>query len=77
MELLALNLADDFKEAQAVEDSKRWELVLAGPLEVLATVSPRTAPTEKFQARLQELPRPLQSSSQRSLAAAELPGRFV
>ena len=52
MELSALNLADDFKEAQAVEDSNRWELVLAGPLEVLATVSPRTAPTEKFQARL-------------------------
>ena len=52
MELSALNLADDFKEAQAVEDSHRWELSLPNSLEVLATVSPISSPQERFQARL-------------------------
>src|SRR5712692_9932908 len=52
MELSALNLADDFKEAQAVEDLHRWELSLPNSLEVLATVSPISSPQERFQARL-------------------------
>src|SRR5439155_26633189 len=52
MDLSALNLADDFKETQAAEDSNRWELSMVGPFGVLATISPSAAPAERFQARL-------------------------
>jgi len=51
-ELSKLNLKDDFEEAIGVSDSARWVLEMAGELEVLATMSPASAPNERFQARL-------------------------
>jgi hypothetical protein len=51
-ELSKLNLKDDFEEAMDVSDSARWVLEMAGELEVLATMSPASVPSERFQARL-------------------------
>lgn len=51
-ELSILNLRGDFEEAAGVSDAARWKLEMPGPLEVLVTLSPRTAPDEMFQARL-------------------------
>jgi hypothetical protein len=51
-ELSALNLQEDFEKARACEDAARWKLEIAGPLEVLATLSPAGHPGEAFQARL-------------------------
>jgi len=51
-ELSKLNLKDDFEEATGVSDSARWVLEMAGELEVLATMSSASAPSERFQARL-------------------------
>ena len=51
-EFSALNLKDDFEEASGVSDASRWKLQMPAALEVLATVSPASAPEEKFQVRL-------------------------
>ncbi|MBZ5658803.1 MAG: hypothetical protein LAO08_00200 [Acidobacteriia bacterium] len=51
-ELSKLNLKDDFEEAMSVSDATRWALEMPGDLEVLATMSPASAPNERFQARL-------------------------
>jgi hypothetical protein len=51
-ELSKLNLKEDFEEATGVSDASRWTLEMPGDLEVLATMSPTSAPTEQFQARL-------------------------
>jgi hypothetical protein len=51
-ELSKLNFKDDFEEAIGVSDSARWVLEKATDLEVLATMSPASAPNERFQARL-------------------------
>jgi hypothetical protein len=51
-ELSILNLRGDFEEAAGVSDAARWKLEMPGPLEVLVTLSSRTAPDEMFQARL-------------------------
>jgi hypothetical protein len=50
--LSALNLQEDLTKALACEDAARWKLELAGPLEVLVSLSPAGAPKEVFQARL-------------------------
>jgi hypothetical protein len=47
-----LNLKDDFEEASSTTDASRWELKMPGDLEVVATMMPAAAPTERFQARL-------------------------
>ena len=52
-ELSQLNFGDDFAEATGVSEASRWTLEMPADLEVLATMSPATAPTERFQARLQ------------------------
>jgi hypothetical protein len=52
-ELSKLNFGDDFAEATGVSEASRWTLEMPADLEVLATMSPATAPTERFQARLQ------------------------
>jgi hypothetical protein len=44
---------DDFDAIAQCEDASRWSLVLAGPLEVWATLAPATATNELFQARLE------------------------
>jgi hypothetical protein len=51
-ELSKLNLRDDFEEVAGVSEASRWTLEMPGDLEVLATMSPATAPSERFQARL-------------------------
>jgi hypothetical protein len=51
-DLSALNLADDFEKALACEDAARWALTKADLLEIWASMSPGSAPTELFQARL-------------------------
>ena len=51
-DLSALNLSDDYDEAQRAPDASRWKLELPTPLEVLAVMSPSSAPEEAFQARL-------------------------
>ena len=51
-ELSKLNLRDDFDEATGVSEASRWTLGMPADLEVLATMSPATAPSERFQARL-------------------------
>lgn len=51
-ELSVLNLKDDFEEASGVSDGGRWKLEMPGDLEVFVTMSPRSAPSESFQARL-------------------------
>jgi hypothetical protein len=51
-DLSKLNLKDDFEEATGVSDTPRWTLEMPGDLEVLATMSPASAPNERFQARL-------------------------
>jgi hypothetical protein len=51
-ELSKLNLQDDFEEATGVSDAPTWTLEMPGDLEVLATMSPASAPNERFQARL-------------------------
>lgn len=51
-EFSKMNLRDDFEEASAVPDASRWELKLAGDVEVFATMAPASAPNERFQARL-------------------------
>lgn len=51
-ELSKLNLRDDFDEATGVSEASRWTLEMPADLEVLATMSPATAPSERFQARL-------------------------
>ena len=51
-ELSRLNLNDDFEETKSVPDAARWELEMPGDIEVLATMSPASAPNERFQARL-------------------------
>jgi hypothetical protein len=52
-ELSKLNLKDDFEEAMSASGATRWALEMPGDLEVLATMSPSSAPNERFQARLQ------------------------
>jgi hypothetical protein len=51
-ELSALNLADDFAEVMGAPDAVLWELEQPEPLEVWATMTPCSAPQERFQARL-------------------------
>ena len=51
-ELSKLNLQDDFQEATGVSDASRWTLEMPRDLEVLVTMSPASAPNEKFQGRL-------------------------
>ena len=51
-ELSKLNLKDDFGEASGVPDATRWKLEMPGDLEVLATMSPASATSEQYQARL-------------------------
>jgi len=51
-ELSKLNLRDDFDEITGVSGASRWTLEMPGDLEVLAMMSPASAPTERFQARL-------------------------
>lgn len=51
-ELSRLNLQDDFEEATGVSDASRWTLEMPGDFEMLATMSPASAPNERFQARL-------------------------
>lgn len=51
-ELSKLNLQDDFEEATGVSNARRWTLEMPGDLEVLATMSPASEPSERFQARL-------------------------
>jgi len=51
-DLSALNLADDLAEVRTTEDAARWEITLPNPLEVLVALSPASAPSERFQARL-------------------------
>jgi hypothetical protein len=51
-ELSALNLQEDFTKTLACSDAARWKLEKAGPLEVLASLSPAGHPNEVFQARL-------------------------
>jgi hypothetical protein len=50
--LSEFNLDDDLKEVLGLPEVKRWELVRKNPLEILATMSPATAPREQFEARL-------------------------
>lgn len=47
-----LNLSDDYEEVLRAPDASRWKLEKPGPLEVLATMFPLSAPKELFQARL-------------------------
>lgn len=51
-ELSKLNFRDDFEELKDVSDASRWRLEMPGDLEVLANMSPASAPDERFQARL-------------------------
>jgi hypothetical protein len=51
-ELSKLNLKGDFDEATGVSDATRWTLEMPGDLEVFVTMSPASAATERFQARL-------------------------
>jgi len=51
-EFSKLNLHDDFEEASGISDASRWMLEMPGDFEVLATMTPASAPNEKFQARL-------------------------
>lgn len=51
-DLSDLCLEADFAEVVASPEAERWTLKLAGRLEILATMSPRSSPNEKFQARL-------------------------
>lgn len=47
----ALNLADDLAEVVTTLDAARWELQLVAPDVVLATMSPKEHPSEKFMSR--------------------------
>ncbi len=51
-EFSKLNLQDDFAEATGVSEASRWTLEMPGDLVVLATMSPASTPTERFQAHL-------------------------
>jgi hypothetical protein len=51
-EFSRMNLRDDFEEVGGVPEAGRWQLELAGNLEVLATMAPANAAGERFQARL-------------------------
>ena len=51
-ELSALNLEEDYQKVLTCEDAARWRLEKAGALEVFATMSPASCPSESFQARL-------------------------
>ena len=51
-QLSALNLKDDYDEATGVSDAARWSLEMPAENEVLALISPASAPDEGFQARL-------------------------
>jgi len=51
-DLSVLNLDDDFREASGAPDASRWQLQGAGPLEVWASMSPSSNPSEIFMARL-------------------------
>lgn len=51
-DLSVLCLAADYAEVVASPEAERWALKLVAPLEVLATMSPRSTPNDKFQARL-------------------------
>lgn len=51
-ELSALNLTEDFNKVLSCEDSSRWELERASPLEVLVSLPPSSHPEDIFQARL-------------------------
>jgi hypothetical protein len=51
-ELSNLNMKDDFEEATGVSDATRWTLEMPRDLEVLASMSPASTPSERFQARL-------------------------
>lgn len=50
-ELSAINLQGDYDAVLATPDASRWALEKPAALEVLATMNPVAAPTEKFQAR--------------------------
>jgi hypothetical protein len=45
-------LDDDFEEAKADSEATRWILERVGALEVTASMSPKTDPSEVFKARL-------------------------
>lgn len=47
-----LNLEDDFQKVLACDDAKRWKLEKPSSLEVFASMSPASTPTEVYQARL-------------------------
>lgn len=51
-ELSKLCLEADIAEIETSPESSRWTLKLGDQLEVLALMSPYTAPSERFQARL-------------------------
>ncbi len=51
-EFSKLNLRDDFEESASVPDASRWKLERVGDLEVFATMSSASTPSEHFQARL-------------------------
>jgi hypothetical protein len=51
-ELSRMNLRDDFEEAAAAADARRWKLELVADLEVFAIMAPVGVPEERFQSRL-------------------------
>jgi hypothetical protein len=51
-EVSNLNLQQDYDEVLTSDDASRWHLEKPGDLEVLVTISPKSAPQEVFQARL-------------------------
>lgn len=51
-DLSALCIKADLAEVVASPESERWTLRQGEPLEILATMSPRSNPKEKFHARL-------------------------
>jgi len=50
--LSELNFRQDLGEALQAEEAPRWKVEQAGPLEVYVSLSPASAPSEFFQARL-------------------------
>jgi hypothetical protein len=51
-QLSDLNFREDYERALALPEAERWALDNPAPLEVRATMSPASAPTEKFEVRL-------------------------
>ena len=51
-DLSELNFRQDLQEALQAEDATRWKVEQAGPLEIYVSLSPASAPSEIFQARL-------------------------